>query len=72
MTNFLGFIYWLLIAPVVSPEIVGRAAAVLAVVGLLLPTLSLGIPTGVMRFLGREYSRRDPLKFGEYYYSSLQ
>ena len=66
-----GFIYWPLITPMVSPEIVGRAAFILAVVGLLLPTSSLGIPTGVMRFLGREYSRRDPLKLGEYYYSSL-
>jgi O-antigen/teichoic acid export membrane protein len=71
LANFFGFIYWLLISPVVSPAIVGKAATVLAIVSLLLSTLSLGIPTGVMRFLGRESGRRDPIMLGRYLYSPL-
>jgi O-antigen/teichoic acid export membrane protein len=68
LANFFGFIYWLLISPVVSPIIVGKAATVLAIESLLLSTLSLGIPTGVMRFLGRESGRRDPIMLGRYLY----
>jgi O-antigen/teichoic acid export membrane protein len=71
LANFFGFIYWLLISPVVSPAIVGKAATVLAIESLLLSTLSLGIPTGVMRFLGRESGRRDPIMLGRYLYSPL-
>ncbi|MHA1617569.1 MAG: oligosaccharide flippase family protein, partial [Candidatus Njordarchaeales archaeon] len=71
LANFLGFIYWLLISPMVSPATVGKAATILAIQNLLLSTLSLGIPTGVRRFLGREYSRQNPITMGEYFYSSL-
>jgi O-antigen/teichoic acid export membrane protein len=55
----------------VSPAIVGKAATALAIESLLLSTLSLGIPTGVMRFLGRESGRRDPIMLGRYLYSPL-
>jgi len=71
LANFFGFIYWLLISPVVSPTTVGKVATVLAVESLLLSTLSLGVPTGVMRFLGRESGRRDPIMLGRYLYSPL-
>jgi len=53
LTNFFGFIYWLLISPLVSPATVGKAVTILAIESLILSTLSLGIPTGIMRFLGR-------------------
>ena len=71
LANFFGFIYWLLISPMVSPATIGKAATILAIQSLLLSTLSLGIPIGVRRFLGREYSRRDSIMMGKYFYSSL-
>jgi len=71
LANFFGFIYWLLISPMVSPATVGKAATVLAIQSLLLSTLSLGIPTGVMRFLGRGYSHQDSTAIGKYFYSAL-
>ena len=71
LTNFLGFIYWLLISPLVSPAIVGKAAIVLAIESLILSTLSLGVPIGIMKFLGREGGRQDPIMLGRYLYSSL-
>jgi len=71
LANFFGFIYWLLISPVVSPAVVGKAATVLAIESLILSTLSLGVPTGIMRFLGRESGRRDPIMLGRYLYSPL-
>jgi O-antigen/teichoic acid export membrane protein len=71
LANFFGFIYWLLISPAVSPAVVGKAATVLAIESLLLSTLSLGVPTGVVRFLGRESGRRDPIMLGRYLYSPL-
>ncbi len=71
LTSFFGFVYWLLVSPLVSPEVVGRVATVLAIEGLLLSTLSFGIPTGVMRLLGREFGRRDSIELGRYFYSPL-
>lgn len=71
LANFFGFIYWLLVSPLVSPSTVGKAATILAVETLILSTLSLGVPTGVMRFLGREEGRQDPIMLGRYLYSSL-
>jgi O-antigen/teichoic acid export membrane protein len=71
LASFFGFIYWLLVSPLVSPAAVGKAATILAIESLILSTLSLGIPTGIMRFLGRESGRRDPIMLGRYLYSSL-
>jgi len=71
ITSFLGFVYWLLVSPIVPPETVGRAATILALESLFLSTISLGIPTGIMRFLGREYARQDTSTLGKYFYSPL-
>ena len=71
LTNFFGFIYWLLISPLVSPATVGKAVTILAIESLILSTLSLGIPTGIMRFLGRGIGCQDPIMLGKYLYSLL-
>jgi len=71
LANLFGFIYWLIVSPLVPPATVGRAAATLAVESLLLATLSLGIPTGIMRFLGGSYGGGDARGLGLHFYSNL-
>ena len=71
VASFFGFIYWLLVSPLVSPAAVGKAATILAIETLILSTLSLGVPTGIMRLLGRESNRQDAIMLGRYLYSSL-
>jgi len=71
VANLFGFVYWLLVSPVVSPNAVGRAAVIIAVESLLLSTLSLGIPNGVIRFLGRDHGKGDTIALGKHFYSNL-
>ncbi|MEM1948052.1 MAG: oligosaccharide flippase family protein [Candidatus Caldarchaeum sp.] len=71
VSNFLGFVYWFLIFPIVPPSTVGKAATVIAVVSVLLSILSLGIPIGILRLLRAENTCGDASALGSYFYSSL-
>ncbi len=71
LANLFGLIYWILVSSMVNPATIGKAATILAIGSLIASTTSLGIPTGVMRFLGIGLGHREPATLGRYFYSSL-
>ncbi len=59
VSNLLGLAFWVLAARFVDPSDVGAASAVLAFQGLAIALTSLGLPTGVKRFIGRGLGESD-------------
>ena len=57
--NVLGYFYWVIISFFTTPEIVGSASGIIAIEGLLLAAASLGVPTGIRRFLGASWAKSD-------------
>ena len=52
ISGVLGYVFWIAASTFVSPNAVGSASAILAFQGLIISVSSLGIPTGVKRFVG--------------------
>ncbi|MEM0506309.1 MAG: oligosaccharide flippase family protein [Thermosphaera sp.] len=71
LSNFFGFVYWLVVSALVPPEVVGRVAAILGVEGLTLAMLNLGIPVGIQRFLGKHYGAGDLQSLSRYHCTAL-
>ena len=53
VNNFSGFIYWMIISALAGSEVLGLTSATVGLAGLINGLLSLGIGTGLRRFLGR-------------------
>jgi len=71
ISNFFGFIYWILISKIVSIEAIGKAATIIGLETLIVGLLNLGIPTGAQRFMGFSYGRNDHAKLSEYFYTDV-
>jgi O-antigen/teichoic acid export membrane protein len=67
----LGFAYWLLMSSYGGSEVVGIATTVFNLSVLVSGAANLGVPVGVQRFLGREFSRGNNTRLNTYFWSSL-
>lgn len=70
-TNFLGYLYWLLISRMAGPEAVGLASATMALCWLTSQIILLGVPTGVQRFFGMVFGSNKLPDLKKYLGSSL-
>ncbi len=70
-TNIVGYAYWLIASQFVGPEVVGSASAIIALQGLLVVAVSLGLPTGLRRFIGEHHSKQDFDRVGSYFFANL-
>jgi O-antigen/teichoic acid export membrane protein len=69
--SVLGYFYWLLVSYFGGTGIVGMASAVNALSVLVGGIAGFGLPTGVQRFLGRDFTRRRAGSLNAYFWSSL-
>ncbi len=68
----LGYVYWIVIARIASPMIIGTASIGLSVVAIVLSLADLGVAVGMRGFLGSTYGQnRFPL-FRRYFYSGVR
>lgn len=61
IASLLGYFFWLLISRIVDPPTVGAAASLVGLVTIGGNLISLGIPTGLQRFLGMTANQREEL-----------
>lgn len=71
LSGFLGYIYWLIASRFVSPSVVGSAAAITSMQALLVSIFSLGISTGLQRFIGLSKGKNDYQQLSTYFSTSL-
>jgi O-antigen/teichoic acid export membrane protein len=69
--SILGYIYWLLVSFLGGSDIVGIAGSVNTLSLLVSGIAVLGLPTGVQRFLGRDFTERNVGNLNSYFWSSL-
>ena len=71
LSSFLGYVYWLIASSFVPPSIIGSAAAITSMQGLLVSAFSLGLPTGLQRFIGLSRGKNDYQQLSTYFFTSL-
>nr|MDO8100906.1 oligosaccharide flippase family protein [Candidatus Njordarchaeota archaeon] len=69
--SILGLAYWSLISLFSGVEPVGIASSVFSLSVLASGIATLGVPVGVQRFLGRDFSRKDIENLNTYFWSSF-
>jgi O-antigen/teichoic acid export membrane protein len=57
-----GYVFWLVISRLTTPEVVGTAAAVISLSAIASTIITLGVPISVQRFLGKTFLNQ---KYGE-------
>lgn len=70
-SSFLGLLFWVLVSFFVPDSIVGSAAAVVALQGLLIGVVSLGLPAGLQRFIGQSLGWKNHKQLSSYFLVSL-
>lgn len=70
-SSLLGYIYWIIAAQMVLPEMIGSAAAIIAFQNILVTLFSFGIPVGLRRFIGISQRKEDDQQLTSYFYTSL-
>ncbi len=68
--SILGFLFWLLISTASGPSVIGYVSATSSMALLISSVLNLGIPRGMVKWVG-EYSERDPEEARKYFWTSL-
>jgi O-antigen/teichoic acid export membrane protein len=71
LSEFLGFLYWVIASRFVDPSVVGSASAVIALQGIFLSMASIGLPTGVRRLIGQTYGKKQYQQLSTYFSTSL-
>jgi len=71
LTSFLGYVYWFIASSFVPPGTIGSAAAITSLQGLLVGVFSLGLPTGLQRFIGMSRGKNDYQQLSTYFFTSL-
>lgn len=59
LSMLLGYIFWLLLSRLATPDAIGSAAAVISLATIFSTIGSIGIPTGIQRFLGVSFSNKN-------------
>nr|MDO8100875.1 polysaccharide biosynthesis C-terminal domain-containing protein [Candidatus Njordarchaeota archaeon] len=71
ISSILGYAFWFLVSFYSGVGIVGIASSVVTLSSLVTGIVSLDLPTGVQRFLGRELGHNNMKKLNRYFWSSL-
>jgi len=71
IANTMGYLYWFLVSFLSGATVVGIANSVVSLSVLVSSIGILGIPTGVQRFLGREFGRKNVKSLNTYFWSSF-
>jgi len=69
--SVLGYAYWFVITKLSGADILGTVSAMASFAGLLGVLIAVGIPVGVMRFLGKAYSQNQTEEFSTFFTSAL-
>jgi O-antigen/teichoic acid export membrane protein len=67
----LGFVYWFLISIFGGAGVVGIASSVYSLSALVSGIATLGVPVGVQRFLGRDFSQKNIKSLNTYFWTAL-
>lgn len=70
-STLIGYLYWLFASRIVDPNAIGSAVAVISLSGVFNSILSLGLATGIQRFLGFAYGKKDTKLLSDYFWSAL-
>jgi O-antigen/teichoic acid export membrane protein len=71
VSALLGYVYWFLVSQLSGAEVVGIANSILSLSSLVSGIAILGVPTGVQRFLGKEFSRNNVRSLNTYFWTSF-
>jgi O-antigen/teichoic acid export membrane protein len=71
IASTLGYIYWFSVSYLGGAQVVGIANSVLSLSAMVSGIVMLGMPTGVQRFLGKEYSRKNIESLNTFFWSSF-
>jgi len=58
-TLILGYVLWFVVAIISTSEVVGISAAVISMTGIFISLVSIGIPGGIQRFLGKYFAEQN-------------
>jgi O-antigen/teichoic acid export membrane protein len=71
IVSILGYVFWFLVSSYGGVETVGIVSSVVALSTLVSGIATLGLPSGVQRFMGREFGHNNIKKLNRYFWSSL-
>jgi O-antigen/teichoic acid export membrane protein len=71
LSNFLSYVYWLIAANIISPSVIGSAAAIISLAGLLVSIFSFGLASGLPRFIGLSRGRSNYQQLSTYFFTAL-
>ncbi len=67
----MGYAFWIIISKIAGPEVIGTASATASLALVLVTVVTVGIPTGVQRFLGKSISQNNKNDFKSFTLVSL-
>ena len=53
-----GYIFWIIVSKITTSEIIGISSALISFAGIVSVIANIGVPAGVLRFLGRSFSEK--------------
>ncbi len=71
INNVFGFLYWFILSRIGGSSLLGLTSSVIGFSSIINGFLSLGLPTSLRKFLGREYLGGSIERAGRYYWSTL-
>ncbi|MCD6484117.1 MAG: hypothetical protein J7L47_03285, partial [Candidatus Odinarchaeota archaeon] len=71
VVSVIGYVYWFLIGTVGGPSIIGFASATISLAAIIMTTISLGIPVGIQRFLGKAFGENNFADLKKYFVSAF-
>ncbi len=70
INNLSGFVYWMIISRIAGSSVLGTTSAIVGVASLMNGALSLGIPAGIQRYVGKAIGEGDPQEMRAYFWTS--
>jgi len=58
VSMFSGYVFWFIMSKLSTTEVIGTASALVSLVAIFSTVATLGVPSGVQRFLGRSFSEQ--------------
>lgn len=71
IVSFLGYVFWLVISKLTTPDVVGLASTAVSLAIILSSLTIFGIPTGIQRFLGKAHAEGDMTSLKSYLSNGL-
>jgi len=66
-----GYLYWVIVSKMVTPEAVGLASTTVSIATLVSNLSIFGVPTGVQRFIGKAFGNHDASSFKSYFMGAM-